>query len=947
MQVKSDVIRIKRKTLLYFVIAILTLGIATPVFADYLGPDRTTTESSVETYDYGVWASTEDKSCNPSLGEACIQCSWERDPYTASCAIKPTTSTYYWYKLGTKSEVVETTVNLPPATISSSLQNCTLNNGWCVTVPELLLSGNEPLSGYTILAIEGSLNGHPSTGSGQAFACSGSTCNVPLSEGDNTFTFWALSSYGDSSTMGTFTAKVDTVSPNVGLDVNGSTGTGNWYVSPTTLTATGSDSTSGLSSALLSVNGGAWTSSTTLNDGVYSIDVRAEDNAGNISASSTTISVDTTTPSIDLSITGTTGSNGWYSSNMQVTASASDLTSGISSLEVSTDGGAYQAYTSPISFTDGHHTIQFKATDNAGNQTETPVQEFYVDTNAPTIEIPKSWEVGETITNDVQDYGSGLSALRVVIEDEDEKYAKVAWDEVVSGSSFNGEITWDGKFADGTTAPPGEYLVWIKATDKAGNERFGLGRVIVPEPNSLFTLFKPETTSTENLTPPKELTDPTDALTIAPVTTSTSSNSTTSTGLSASFGGLTTTQKESTTQSLALASGVTSSSSTTNSNVLWGATAAAMIGATMAYALEEKRKRREEEAKELEEAYAKAAKLNAAEEQRKINGWLEGQAMLNAYIEELEQRGENYDPEDPLHGQIEAQIESLKKQATTQGLGAALDRAAGFSQWLTEQEAGENQLLIQAEAQRELRAAQEAARRQALAEQEAARQRALEEFRAGEQDTSASDAWVQSQEQPSFWEDPLGWFQETPLYADVIEPYVVQPVQEAITPITTTTPAENTPVHTPHVAKITPAPKEEKSWWEKGKDFVEEKIVQPVSVYVQATQGGGKLAAPISYEPSWWQKLQEIKEKLQKVFHHNAYGQDLIEPATEDEIMAFPDIAAMRTYIAAAINVQRDGINYEGDNNSHLGPAQLSRNELNADYRMGFECENDKQKNCR
>jgi hypothetical protein len=273
-----------------------------------------------------------------------------------------------------------------------------LNNGWCITAPELFLSGSEPLSGYNILAIEGSLNG-------QAFACSGSTCNLPLNEGNNTFTFWALSSYGDSSTMGTFTAKVDTVAPNAGLDVNGSnglnpsTGSGTgWYVSPVAITATGSDITSGLQSVLLSVDNVTWGSSTILNDGVYTITVQAQDNAGNISTSSAIISIDTTTPSIDISVNGTTGGNGWYISSMAVTATASDVTSGIETLEVSSDGGAYVAYTSPISFSDGHHTVQFKATDKAGNITETPIQECFVDTNAPTIDIPTSWEVAKTIT---------------------------------------------------------------------------------------------------------------------------------------------------------------------------------------------------------------------------------------------------------------------------------------------------------------------------------------------------------------------------------------------------------------------------------------------------------------------------------------------------------------------------------------------------------------------
>ena len=61
MQVESKFISIKRKTLLYFVITVLILGIVTPVLADYLGPDRTTTTSEVDTYDYGVWARDNNK----------------------------------------------------------------------------------------------------------------------------------------------------------------------------------------------------------------------------------------------------------------------------------------------------------------------------------------------------------------------------------------------------------------------------------------------------------------------------------------------------------------------------------------------------------------------------------------------------------------------------------------------------------------------------------------------------------------------------------------------------------------------------------------------------------------------------------------------------------------------------------------------------------------------
>ena len=183
MQSKSDLIRIKRKTLLHLVVIVLALGIATPVLADYLGPDRTFTKSYVDTYDYGVWARDNNKlpyclDKNGKIADACIICDWERQPGNA-CG-----DATYSYKLGTKSEVVTKTISQPPATISGALQNCTMNNGWCVTAPQLSLSTNEPLSGYNILAIEGSHNG-------QTFACPSSTCNIPLNEGDNNLTFWA------------------------------------------------------------------------------------------------------------------------------------------------------------------------------------------------------------------------------------------------------------------------------------------------------------------------------------------------------------------------------------------------------------------------------------------------------------------------------------------------------------------------------------------------------------------------------------------------------------------------------------------------------------------------------------------------------------------------------------------------------------------------------------
>jgi hypothetical protein len=56
------------------------------------------------------------------------------------------------------------------------------------------------------------------------------------------------------------------------------------------------------------------------------------------------------------------------------------------------------------------------------------------------------------------------------------------------------------------------------------------------------------------------------------------------------------------------------------SPVLWGMAALGAIGVATAYALERRRRRREEEARQAAEAAAEAA--------RRVQNWLQGQAML-------------------------------------------------------------------------------------------------------------------------------------------------------------------------------------------------------------------------------------------------------------------------------------------------------------------------------
>jgi PKD repeat protein/glucose/arabinose dehydrogenase len=82
-----------------------------------------------------------------------------------------------------------------------------------------------------------------------------------------------------------------------------------------------------------------------------------------------------------------TGSNGWYHGPVTVTATA---TGGVGDVEVEQriDGGEWLAYTGPVVVEDeGVHTVDLRATDGSGAQSEVATVEVKVDTAAPTVKV--------------------------------------------------------------------------------------------------------------------------------------------------------------------------------------------------------------------------------------------------------------------------------------------------------------------------------------------------------------------------------------------------------------------------------------------------------------------------------------------------------------------------------------------------------------------------------
>jgi len=97
---------------------------------------------------------------------------------------------------------------------------------------------------------------------------------------------------------------------------------------------------------------------------------------------------DTTPPVTTIGLSGTLGSQGWYTSNVLVSLSATDDSSGVNKTEYSFDNVAWNTYATPFTVTnEGTTTVYYKSTDNAGNTEAVKMQAIMIDKTVPTGSI--------------------------------------------------------------------------------------------------------------------------------------------------------------------------------------------------------------------------------------------------------------------------------------------------------------------------------------------------------------------------------------------------------------------------------------------------------------------------------------------------------------------------------------------------------------------------------
>ena len=247
-------------------------------------------------------------------------------------------------------------------------------------------------------------------------------------DGANVYQYQAIDNNGLASDTGTCTVRIDTTGPTVTDNTDSA-----WHNSPVTVTLTAADSGIGTIGMIqYRLNGPStptWTAATMINatqaqfvvaapanhanDGSHVYAYRAYDGLANIGNSSTgTVKIDTAGPTIT-----NNAPTGWSATAVTVTLTASDSLSGVVSVQYNLDGAGWTSGTSvtvlaPADHSnDGTHTLQYQATDNAGNTT-TGSCTVSIDTTIPTVtdNAPTGWSsVPVTVTLSPVDGGAGIA----------------------------------------------------------------------------------------------------------------------------------------------------------------------------------------------------------------------------------------------------------------------------------------------------------------------------------------------------------------------------------------------------------------------------------------------------------------------------------------------------------------------------------------------------------
>ncbi len=211
-------------------------------------------------------------------------------------------------------------------------------------------------------------------------------------DGAHTVDFRTTDNAGWSSPTGSTSFLVDANAPTTTPSVD-PPAVGGFHRTPKVTLAASDGTGIGVAGVQYTVDGSGTRSYTApfwvTGDGVHTVTYRAVDMLGKIEATKTiTFTVDGSPPMSSVKLTP--APVGGLYVNPTLTISSNDFVggSGIASIEYLLDSGGWTTYSGPFAVPgDGSHTIQFHATDNAGNVEAVKTKSFTVDATGPVISI--------------------------------------------------------------------------------------------------------------------------------------------------------------------------------------------------------------------------------------------------------------------------------------------------------------------------------------------------------------------------------------------------------------------------------------------------------------------------------------------------------------------------------------------------------------------------------
>ncbi len=219
-------------------------------------------------------------------------------------------------------------------------------------------------------------------------------------------------------------------------------------------------------------------------EGQHVIAYKAENNVGNVSpVKYYEFTLDKTPPDAVLTSDQKAiqiGGVDFVNSNYNFSITAQDRLSGVKSIEYSVDGGEYQAYSAVFAIPgpNGMHKIEYKSTDNVGNESKVKAYDFSLDINPPTVQIDTT---PAPFVKDGVNYISGSSLIVITASDAETGISSIKY--TIDGGD---EINYSYPFK----LTGGQHTIKAKATDLLGNVSDEVSLIVTVDVNVPETEIK-------------------------------------------------------------------------------------------------------------------------------------------------------------------------------------------------------------------------------------------------------------------------------------------------------------------------------------------------------------------------------------------------------------------------------------------------------------------------